>query len=69
MSDAENVRMFQAAAEGADVTDDNDEEWDFKGAIGLKEVKRVGAQRRLHESQDSCHFKTHKFSKTVAEVL
>lgn len=37
-----------------DQTTDDDNDWDFKSAISIYEVERVGAKRRLKEVQQNC---------------
>lgn len=37
-----------------DQTTDDDNDWDFKSAVSIDDVERVGAKRRLKELQQNC---------------
>lgn len=63
----ENVPTCPDADTDMDDIDDDDDGCDLKGTVGLNDVERFDAKRRLHDSQDSCKAKKRRVLGTFIE--
>lgn len=62
----ENHSPPAASAVADDV--DNDDNGELKGAVGLNDVKRVGARRHLRHFKDSCRVKKRKVPRSTLRL-